>query len=167
METVLREIPIFDNLERKQVDELSDWLQRREYGAGENVIREGERPDGLYVLAKGTAEVVKETAGGSLVIATVEAPSVFGEMGLLNEEEARSAGVRAQTKLVTGFLPAPLFASKLAENNLTALRIGVNLGRIACQRLRSTTRKLTALSEDVTRHALHAETFGINERSKK
>ena len=161
VKTVLPEIPVFDGLDRHQIEELSSWLQRIEYEPAREIIKEGGPPDGLYVLAKGTVEVVKSTAAVPLIIADLDAPSVFGEMGLLNAEEERSAGVRAQTRVITGFLPAKLFSAKLTEKNLTALQIGVNLGRIACQRLRATTRRLAALSEDFARHALHADSTGV------
>jgi CRP-like cAMP-binding protein len=162
--SVLQEIPVFDGLERRQIDELSSWLQRQEYAPGDAIIKEGGRPDGLYVLAKGDVEVLKDAATGPLVIAELEAPSVFGEMGLLNVEEERSAGVRAKSKVIVGFLPSALFNAKLAENNLAAYRIALNLGRISSQRLRATTRKLAALSEEFARHALQAETHGIEGR---
>jgi len=162
--SVLHEIPVFDGLDRQQIDELSSWLQRKEYAPAEAVITEGGPPDGLYVLAKGAVEVLKDTSAGPLVIAELEAPSVFGEMGLLNVEEERSAGVRAKTKIIAGYLPSELFNAKLAENNLAALRIALNLGRISSQRLRATTRKLTAMSEEFARHALQAELHGIEGR---
>jgi CRP-like cAMP-binding protein len=154
---VLREIPVFENLDRKQIDELSSWLQKKEFSAGDHLIEEGDDPDGMYVLARGKAEVVKSSAIGPLVLAQLESPSVCGEMGLLDSEELRSAGVRAKTGIIAGFLPAPLFAGKIAENNITALRISLNLGRIASSRLRATTRRLAALSEQFTRRALCAE----------
>jgi len=162
--SVLQEIPVFDGLDRRQIDELSSWLQRKEYGPAELILKEGGPPDGLYVLAKGAVEVLKDASTGALVIAELEAPSVFGEMGLLNVEAERSAGVRAKTKVIAGFLPSALFNSKLAENNLAALRIALNLGRISSQRLRATTRRLAAMSEEFARHALQAETHGIEGR---
>jgi CRP-like cAMP-binding protein len=161
VKTVLPEIPVFDSLNRHQIDELSSWLQRREYVPGQSIFNECDVPDGLYVLAKGTVEVVKQTAGCPLIVAQLEAPSVFGEMGLLNGEEGRSAAVRAKTAVVAGFLPGNLFAAKLHDNNIAALHIAVTLGRIACQRLRATTRKLATISEDFARHVFNAESSGV------
>ena len=162
--SVLKEIPVFDSLDRLQIDELSSWLQRKEYAPMETIIQEGGPPDGLYVLAKGDVEVLKETASGPLVIAELEAPSVFGEMGLLNVEEARSAGVRAKSRVIAGFLPSTLFNAKLSENNLAALHIALNLGRISSQRLRATTRKLASMSEEIARLVLRVEEHGIEGR---
>jgi CRP-like cAMP-binding protein len=66
-------------------------------------------------------------------------------MGLLSGK-ARSAGIRAQTQVLTGFLPTELFAAKLRSDNLTALRIGINLGRILSDRLSETNVKLAKKS---------------------
>lgn len=161
VKTVLPEIPVFDSLDRHQIDELSSWLQRKEFGPRQTIFNEGDAPDGLYVLAKGTVEVVKQTAGCPLVVAQLEAPSVFGEMELLAHDDGRSAAVRTTSTIVTGFLPAQVFDAKLRENNLAALHIAVNLGRIACQRLRTTTRKLATISEDFTRHVFNTESSDV------
>ncbi|MGD0089435.1 MAG: cyclic nucleotide-binding domain-containing protein [Planctomycetota bacterium] len=164
VETVLHEIPVFDGLDRKQIDELSSWLQRKEFEPAELIIKEGTVPDGLYVLAKGTVDVFKESVMKPLAIAELDAPSVFGEMGLLLVETQRSASVRAKTKVIAGFLPTALFNTKLAANNLAALRIALNLGRISSERLRATTCRLTGLLEELTLHALRTELHGIEGR---
>lgn len=156
IKNVLPEIPVFQNLDRDQIEELSSWLERKEMATGKTLFNEGDRSDGLFVLARGEVNVYKQSAAGPIVIAELEAPSVIGEMGLLNHEN-RSAAVRTQSKIVVGFLPTALFEKKLAERNITSLLIALNLGRIACQRLRATTRRLAGLSEDFARHALHAE----------
>lgn len=165
IKNVLPEIPIFQNLNRDQIDELSTWLTRREIESGKTLFNERDPSDGLYVLARGDVEVLKQTAGGALVIAELEAPTVIGEMGLLIEE-TRSAAVRTQSRIVAGFLPVELFERMLAERNITALLIALNLGRIACQRLRVTTERLASLSEDFTRQALHAAS-GLESSSMK
>ena len=154
IKSVLPEIPIFENLDREQIEELSTWLHRKDISRGATIIHQDDSSDGLFVLAKGEVEVLKQNGSGELVIAELEAPSVIGEMGLLNAAK-RSAAVRAKTDVVVGLLPAALFMEKLKEVNVTALLIGVNLGRIACQRLRVTTDRLAALSDACTRHADH------------
>lgn len=150
----LQEIPIFQDLTPAQIDELSTWLTRKDFGSAQVVVNEGDSADGLYLLVRGTAEVLKATPGASMMVAMLEGPSVFGEMGLLNDE-ARSASVRALSRIVTGFLPKPVFEEKLQQNNGTAVRIVVNLGKIACRRLERTTARLAEISHEVSRHALH------------
>jgi CRP-like cAMP-binding protein len=150
----LAEMPIFQKLTRAQIEELNGWLVRMEFEAGATVVKEGAASDGLYVLAKGSVEVLRGPHGHPVVIATLQSPSVFGEMGVLSDEP-RTAEVRAKEHVVLGFLPALVLHARLDANNVTALRIALNLGHIACARLRATTRKLTELSEIVTRDPGH------------
>ena len=145
IDAVLAEIPVFQNFDRAQLYELNGWLQRRDFEAGAVILKEGDPSLGLYVLAKGDVDVIKKPKGREVHVATLQAPSVL-EMGVMISEP-RTAEVRALTPVTVGFLPVELFEEKLAANNILALRIALNLGRIACQRLRSTTRKLTELTE--------------------
>jgi len=135
-ETV-HEIEVFHGLTSTQIDELYTWVQRRDYKAGEEIIREGNLPEGLYMLTGGTVGVLKANTLGKVKLTDIEGPSFFGEIGLLNGQ-ARTAAVRAETAVVVGYLPKALFDKKLAENNITALRISLNIGRILCKRLGDT-----------------------------
>ena len=129
IKNVLPEIPVFENLDRDQIDELSSWLQRKDIDKGKIIINEGERSDGLYVLARGEVEVSKRTAGGPLVIAELEAPSVIGEMGLLNEE-SRSAQVSSSGLMVV----APIVARIGRMDLRTAVKNAALAFSMRCQR---------------------------------
>jgi CRP-like cAMP-binding protein len=150
-EQAVKEIEIFKGLTPKQVNELFSWLQRREYAAGTVIFKENRLPNGLYVLVGGTVSVLKETGSGRLKLTEIEAPSFFGEMGLLNGKQ-RTAAVRAQTNVISGLLATELFVRKLEENNLTALRIALNVGRLLAKRLGDTSNKLTTQTALIARH---------------
>ncbi|MCW8132326.1 MAG: cyclic nucleotide-binding domain-containing protein [Planctomycetota bacterium] len=146
----LPEIPIFRGLTRLQISELNDWLTRKEFGAGTTFIKEGEPPNGLYVIARGTVEAVKETAAGPVSVAHLTGPTVVGEMGLLTGE-SRSASAVARTAVVVGLLPIDTFERLLEANNLVALRIALNLGCIVSHRMREALRRLAELEACVHR----------------
>jgi putative ABC transport system ATP-binding protein len=133
----LEKFEIFKGLSQSQVDELYVWLQRRDFHAGDHIFEEGQQTNGLYLLTGGTVSVVKKSTYGKVKLTEIKAPSFFGEMGLL-AGGLRTAGVRAVTPVVAGFLPCEVFERKLADSNMTALRIGVNIGRILCLRLGDT-----------------------------
>ena len=144
--SALPEVPIFQNLTRDQIEELSTWLRRQEYAPNQEVFPEGSPPDGLYVVARGEVTVLRSTTGGPCEITHLEGPCVFGEMALVNDQP-HSAGVRAVTRVITGFLPREVFDEKLAEHSVTANRIVLHLCQVLCQRLRDTTSRLLRLSE--------------------
>jgi CRP-like cAMP-binding protein len=134
-------IEIFRDLNQAQIDEIYSWLQRRDYPQGSDIIREGNQSHGLYMLTGGTVSIVKKSTLRKVKLTEIEAPSFFGEIGLLNNT-ARTAAVRAKTNVVIAYLPGLLFENKLAENNLAALRIGLSIGRLLAKRLADTSEML-------------------------
>ena len=134
----------FQGLDDAQIGELSSWLHRMDFEHGQEIFADGSPPDGMYVLIKGRVAVVKPLTNRRLTIVELEAPSVFGEMGMVTSEP-HSASVQAVTRVTAGFLPLAPFIERLNANDLTALRVASNVGRIACNRLRATTRDLLRL----------------------
>jgi CRP-like cAMP-binding protein len=139
------EIPVFSGLNGRQIEELQGWLKRVEYKAGTQIYADGAVSDGMLVVSRGRLEVRKKGEHGPMVVAQIDAPTVIGEMGLLTEE-TRNADIYSITPVVAGLLPIELFEKKIEENNLTALRIAVNLGRIVSQRARHALDKLVLLA---------------------
>ncbi len=68
---------------------------------GENVFREGEKGNEMYILQSGKVEVIKNTGKEDIVLATLEPKAFFGEMALFGDP-SRSATIRASedTKMV-------------------------------------------------------------------
>ena len=64
------------------------------YREGEEVVRQGETGNCMYVVQSGRVEVVQRTAGGDQHLAFLETGDFFGEMSVF-EKETRSATVRA------------------------------------------------------------------------
>ena len=154
IDDVLSEIPIFKNLDSKQLNELTRWLTRMDLEEGQVVLKEGEPSEGIYVLAEGEVEVLKYVNGHPIHVASLKAPSVLGEMGVLIAKP-RTAEVRSTTPVTLGFLPGDLLREKFAADNVAALRIALNLGRIACLRLQATTCKLAEVSEHHTQDTVN------------
>ena len=70
-------------------------LDRRRFAAGTVLVAEGEYRDEMYVLCKGTADVIlADRTGAEHVVSTVHAGEAIGEMSLLTQTPA-SATVRA------------------------------------------------------------------------
>jgi CRP-like cAMP-binding protein len=70
----------FDSTQRR------DLLRRftsHDVASGTSIIHEGEQGAGLFVLLSGEVEVSKTAAGGPVLLATLRAGDVFGEMALL------------------------------------------------------------------------------------
>ena len=77
---------------------VADHLMYAPFTAGETVTKQGAVAHFLYVLASGKVDIIRrpEAGGEAKRVATIEAPSFFGEMGLMTGEP-RTADVVAVT----------------------------------------------------------------------
>lgn len=89
-------LEIFAAASRPTLERLAASAVEMAFGPSEVIVREGDRAEALFVLADGSVHVSArgETGGPERAIRTMAAPSVFGEIGLL-EEIPRTATVTA------------------------------------------------------------------------
>ena len=63
------------------------------------LIHAGDVPDVLYYVIEGSVEVlIEDEEGNEMVLAYLNKGQFFGEMGLFNEQPARSAWVRTRSQ---------------------------------------------------------------------
>ncbi|MEK7709451.1 MAG: cyclic nucleotide-binding domain-containing protein [candidate division NC10 bacterium] len=119
-----------------QAEEILAATRPRSVPAGSIVFREGEEGSGLFLLLKGSVEVVKQGPNGpSQQLATVDAPSVLGEMSLVSERR-HSATVRATTDAEFRVLARENFLRLLERDNLAALKLLGAIAEVLARRLR-------------------------------
>ena len=119
-----------------QAEEILAATRPRSVPAGSTVFREGEEGSGLLLLLKGSVEVVKQGPNGlSQQLATVDAPSVLGEMSLVSERR-HSATVRATTDCEFRVLGREEFLHLLERDNLAAHKLLGAIAEVLARRLR-------------------------------
>ncbi|MBW2701756.1 MAG: cyclic nucleotide-binding domain-containing protein [Deltaproteobacteria bacterium] len=91
-------IPLFSDLPEDAFARVLRDLRLNRLAGDGVVIKEGERGNSFYLLARGHVEVRKKVGSESLVLARLSDGSVFGEMALVSSEP-RSATVRALSHL--------------------------------------------------------------------
>ena len=89
---------------------------------GEYIFREGESAAYAYVVKSGTVEITKHSTDGEQVLAELVAPTLFGEMALI-DGNPRSAGARAKDNTVVTEVTAKSFETYLSKNPEAAIRI--------------------------------------------
>ena len=89
---------------------------------GEYIFREGESAAYAYVIKSGTVEITKHSTDGEQVLAELAAPTLFGEMALI-DGNPRSAGARAKENTVVTEVTANSFETYLSKNPEAAVRI--------------------------------------------
>jgi CRP/FNR family cyclic AMP-dependent transcriptional regulator len=91
----LAQVPLFRNLDKRQLHSLAQSMTPRRYAAGETVLRQGKGGIGLYVVLSGRTEAVHTRADGTRVVVNAFGPAdYFGELAMLNDEP-RTASVVA------------------------------------------------------------------------
>jgi CRP-like cAMP-binding protein len=89
-------VPLFDDLPRDAFVELVNRLSHRRYGAGEQILKQGERGRSFFVIVEGKVRIWKNLPDGEeLELATLEEGAFFGEMALLSGAP-RTANVSAE-----------------------------------------------------------------------
>jgi CRP/FNR family transcriptional regulator len=91
----LARVPLFQNLNRRQLQGLANSLTSRHYAAGDEIVTQGKGGIGLFVIASGKAEAIHVRADGSKAVVNTFGPAdFFGELAVLNDEP-RTASVVA------------------------------------------------------------------------
>ena len=97
---LLRKVPIFAEMDPPKLKLLAFMSERVAFDPGKMLMRQGDPGDAAYLIIDGQAEVVFDTAGGPVVVATLGANEIVGEMAIL-ADVPRAATVRAKDRLVT------------------------------------------------------------------
>jgi thioredoxin reductase (NADPH) len=122
----------FPQAPREVVAETASRMRILTFPPGAVVIREGERSDRFFVIAKGEAVVVQRgPSGAELTRNTLRAGDYFGEVGILSGQ-TRNATVRAKTSLEVLALDEDSFRTLVASSQET----GAEVARVAKARAR-------------------------------
>ena len=90
---VLRNVPIFAELEERELEKIAKLGVRQKYKKGNVVVIEQESGAALFIIVSGKVKIVRMDEDGREVILSIFGPGeFFGEMSLL-DGMARSASV--------------------------------------------------------------------------
>lgn len=143
---LLSGVPIFEELNRRELVAIERILHHREYIRGEVIFRQGERGAGMYIVHRGKVAVISEPDQQELVEMTDG--DFFGEIALL-DDTPRSATVIAKTDCsVFGFFQPDLF-DLIARDSRLGVKVVLRVARFACQRLCQANERLLELTAEV------------------
>lgn len=133
------------------IKDLENFLtncHRRRYPNRSTIIYEGDTCNTLYYIIEGSVSVVLEDDDGrEVVIAYLNPGDFFGEMGLFEQKESRSAWCRARTSCEIAEISYANFNNYIRSHP----EIVFTIGKQMAHRLRNTTRKVGDLAfYDVT-----------------
>jgi CRP/FNR family transcriptional regulator, cyclic AMP receptor protein len=141
----LRDVPLFRHLNPEELEELEELLEPAGFEAGETIFEEGGPEEWLYVITSGTVEVHKMVLPGRRQhLATIRAPSVVGEMGLLTEPRA-AASVEASTPVDAYGIDRDSFLEMLDADSPAACKVVYEIGRTLASRMARTDESIAGI----------------------
>ena len=127
----------------KNVDEFLNHCHRRRYPAKSTIIYAGDTSDSLYYIIEGSVTVVIEDDDGKeMIVAYLNKGDFFGEMGLFDDQDSRSAWVRAKSQCEVAEISYTKFHELSDKNPEMLYAIGTQMAK----RLRETTQKVGDLA---------------------
>ena len=138
---ILRNIPMFANIEASKLKLLAFTSERLAYNEGDYLFREGDEGDSAYIIVEGEADVIIETDDGPLTVAHFRKNALIGEIAILTDVP-RTATVRATTRLDAMVISKELFFRLVMEFP----QIAVEIMRELAKRLEATNARIRELS---------------------
>lgn len=151
---ILRRIPIFEELSKREIAALERILHKREYKRDEVIFRQDEPGMGMYIIESGQVAIISEPA--EVHLSELGSGEFFGELALL-DEAPRSATAIAQTECkIFGFFQPDLFAL-LDRSPRLGVKIVLRLAKIIGERLRRANDQIQSTRQELDLSRLNPE----------
>jgi glutaminase len=136
---------LLNGLDADEVAVVQKFFERRNYAAGESIIKAGEPADELYLLTHGVVSVFLPLEGDRRMrLATFSPGMAFGEMAMI-DRAPRSATIVADTDVACDLLNAGKLAALGVTHPTIKIRILENLNLDLCRKLRKSNREIAQL----------------------
>jgi CRP-like cAMP-binding protein len=167
---VLKEVPIFSDLSKKELREVEKIMYCRFYKKKEPIFRIGDPGLGMYVILKGTVEIVEEI-GQSLPsgqqmgedkksrLALLKDGAFLGELALLDELPRSASAIAMEDCEILGFF-RPDLMDLIKRKPKLGNKILLSLAKLIGERLRQTNKRVSELEKNTS-------TYRVNGTDKK
>lgn len=153
---------LFQGLTSSQVEALAKWMETVELSEDAIIEPEGVMPQGLYLLDRGSVDGVQ--AGEC--VGRLDAPTAFGIVSFLTDQVI-PVGFQAATAVRLRRLARSTFERQLSEDDPIALRLGYNIGRIACHRLIELGKQLPSVFQTAGNSQFPLDDSALHQRLQK
>jgi signal transduction histidine kinase len=146
----LEESKLFRQIAPKDLAPLRRAAGERQFASGQEIFKEGDEGDGVYVVKEGKVEISARVGQEERrVFSQIGPGDFFGEMAVL-EEKPRSACATAREKTVTVFIPRSAMLEFLGRSPALALSL-----------LREISRRLREFNRQYLREVVQAERLAV------
>ena len=130
MAASVHKVSLFSSLSTEELFELVPSVRYKHYDEGQTVIAQGERPDALYMIVAGNAEVYRVDEQGIVMLERLETGDYFGEIDII-AHSMRAASVRAMGDLQLLVLDSGVFETLVTRQPA----VGLSMMKTVTQRL--------------------------------
>ncbi len=134
---VLCEVPMFRNVDPKQLRLFAFMGETLTYREGERLFEKGDEGDAAFVVINGSVNVLVPNDDGETAVATLSEREIFGEMAVLCDQR-RSTAIAAKTDVEVLRLDRAVIMNLLQEFP----HIALELLKVLASRLEATTQDL-------------------------
>lgn len=105
--TVLKKIPIFQDLNKKELKAIERILHHRQYKAEEIIFNEGDPGAGMYIIESGRVNI--SLGKEAKLLAVLADGEFFGDIALLSETPRTATATATVASNMLGFFQSDLF----------------------------------------------------------
>ena len=139
---ILKKIPIFQDLGRREFNKIESILHRRNWNADEAIINEGDPGLGMYIIVAGEVRITQVGEDGvQQQLTTLAGGDFFGEQALLDESPRTASAYANEPCRIIGFF-RPDLLELIESNPRLGLKIVMRLSQMISVRLRHANRLL-------------------------
>jgi CRP-like cAMP-binding protein len=139
--SLLPELPYFAELDASARKQMSQYVRRRRYSAGQTILIEGEPCDGLYFVLQGQVRLLRGANEGREHVVRVLGPGATFNDGAVFDGGANSEGAVAVEESTVGSIPKPAM--------LALIERYPEIARAALKIISARQRTLGAVMEDL------------------
>lgn len=151
---ILSQNILFKNLSKSEIKFVEKIVHKRHYRKGEYVFQQGETGVGMYIIVKGTIEIMIQQdqvvdEDCEALVTTLQEADFFGELSLVEDGGKRSASAKvAEDSILIGFFKPDLMEI-LERSPTVGVKVVFRLAEVLGRRLKETTDKVSALKKEI------------------
>jgi putative ABC transport system ATP-binding protein len=123
---LLRKCQVFINMSPSDLTDVAQKMSTESFADRAKIIRQGDVGDKFYVIAKGRARIIVDSATGTRTEATLSEGNFFGEVALLRDQP-RNATVEAEGDVEAYTLSKPDFLAAVKAHKSFEEQLGAQL----------------------------------------
>lgn len=142
---VLRNLQIFGGLSNDELELVAELCEQKTYVSGEQIFREGEPGNRLFIVAEGEVRISRQIPGaGEEALAVLKAGAMFGEMAVFDRSERSTDAIsHGGTRVIT--ISRAEFEMLLDFHRDLAYKVLWSVVRVLSSRLRATNDSLRSV----------------------